>query len=114
MVVNVVDMNDNQPLFDKEEYRVTIRENIAPGTKIVQVKHVSILCDGVEQGEVDDDDVGRTFQSLSVTQAHKLLQYSCRGQRTKRTKVDDDNIAPKIDKNCQKINKPRFWKHTKY
>ena len=60
----MVDMNDNQPLFDKEEYRVTIRENIAPGTKIVQVKHVSILCDGVEQGEVDDDDVGRTFQSL--------------------------------------------------
>ena len=41
MVVNVVDMNDNQPLFDKEEYRVTIRENIAPGTKIVQVKHLS-------------------------------------------------------------------------
>ena len=102
MVVNVVDMNDNQPLFDKEEYRVTIRENIAPGTKIVQVKHVSILCDGVEQGEVDDDDVGRTFQSLSVTQAHKLLQYSCRGQRTKRTKVDDDNIAPKIDKKLSK------------
>ena len=42
MVVNVVDMNDNLPLFDKEEYRVTIRENIAPGTKIVQVKHLSI------------------------------------------------------------------------
>ena len=39
VVVNLVDMNDNLPVFDKEEYRVTIRENIAPGTKVVQVRH---------------------------------------------------------------------------
>ena len=38
VVVNLVDMNDNLPVFDKEEYRVTIRENIAPGTKVVQVR----------------------------------------------------------------------------
>ena len=37
-MVNLVDMNDNPPVFDKEEYRVTIRENIAPGTKLVQVR----------------------------------------------------------------------------
>ena len=47
-MVNLVDMNDNPPVFDKEEYRVTIRENIAPGTKLVQVR-IKI--------KVDDDNV---------------------------------------------------------
>ena len=52
VVVNIVDINDNPPVFEKEEYRhvsmdlhrvmfvflrITIRENIAPGTKVVQV-----------------------------------------------------------------------------
>ena len=46
-MVNLVDMNDNPPVFDKEEYRVTIRENIAPGTKLVQVRIKIKVDDGV-------------------------------------------------------------------
>ena len=37
VVVNLLDRNDNAPVFSLAEYRVAIRENVAPGTKILQV-----------------------------------------------------------------------------
>ena len=37
VIVNIIDVNDNSPVFDQDEYRVSIRENIPPGTKIVKV-----------------------------------------------------------------------------
>ena len=57
VVVNLVDMNDNLPVFEKEEYRVTIRENIAPGTKVVQVR---------PDFKINFNKIGRLGQGLSI------------------------------------------------
>ena len=90
VVVNLVDMNDNLPVFDKEEYRVTIRENIAPGTKVVQVRHNTRFYDNLQYtcqcddddddgdgdddfDEYDDDSVDGAFQALSVSRSDKIF-----------------------------------------
>ena len=94
VVVNLVDMNDNLPVFDKEEYRVTIRENIAPGTKVVQVRHNTRFYDNLQytcqwddddddgdgdddfdeyDDEYDDDSVDGAFQALSVSRSDKIF-----------------------------------------
>ena len=43
IVVNVKDINDNDPIFDKNSYVGSIRENSASGSKVVQVS-ISFLC----------------------------------------------------------------------
>ena len=37
VVVRVVDVNDNSPVFEREQYDVTIAENVAQMTTIAQV-----------------------------------------------------------------------------
>ena len=37
VVVNVKDRNDNSPLFVKPFYNVTLKEELPPGTPVVQV-----------------------------------------------------------------------------
>lgn len=40
VIVNVIDVNDNSPVFDAESYRATIVENSAPLTPVVKVRAV--------------------------------------------------------------------------
>ena len=93
VVVNLVDMNDNLPVFDKEEYRVTIRENIAPGTKVVQVRHKTNFADAFQYVLVS---VMMTMMILVIImmmmmmmehsrhcQSADLIQYSCWATHTK-------------------------------
>ena len=37
VTVNLVDANDNAPVFDEEKYRVDVREDVKPGTVILTV-----------------------------------------------------------------------------
>lgn len=37
--IYVVDMNDNEPYFEKSSYNVTVHEDTLPGTAIFQVRH---------------------------------------------------------------------------
>ena len=71
--MNLVDMNDNLPVFDKEEYRVTIRENIAPGTKVLQVSWRDMTTMMTEHSK--------------HCQSADLIQYLCWTPNTKRSKV---------------------------
>ncbi|PWA29239.1 hypothetical protein CCH79_00020948, partial [Gambusia affinis] len=37
LTVNVIDVNDNSPVFSKSLYKVQIRENVSPGTFVLQL-----------------------------------------------------------------------------
>ncbi|XP_048884576.1 protocadherin alpha-3-like [Brienomyrus brachyistius] len=37
IIVNVLDINDNSPIFSKPLYKVTVVENVPPGTEIIKV-----------------------------------------------------------------------------
>ena len=99
--MNLVDMNDNLPVFDKEEYRVTIRENIAPGTKVVQVSwHKTKFSDTFQYTLLSVTRVMTIMMKMMMMtmehsrhcQSADLIQHSCCAPHTKREKVDaDDN-----------------------
>jgi hypothetical protein len=36
LTVDILDVNDNPPVFEETEYRVLINDSVAPGTQIVQ------------------------------------------------------------------------------
>ena len=37
VIVNILDINDNPPVFSQQEYRISIREDVSPGSKILKV-----------------------------------------------------------------------------
>ena len=37
MTVNILDINDNPPVFDKSEYKVNVNDSVAIGTNLVTV-----------------------------------------------------------------------------
>ncbi|XP_051774534.1 protocadherin alpha-3-like isoform X12 [Ctenopharyngodon idella] len=72
IVVNVVDVNDNIPVFDKPLYKARIMENAPPGTSVVTV-HASDADEGLN-GEIiysfirsDDDNIANAFTIDSVS-----------------------------------------------
>uniref|UniRef100_A0A665ULY5 Protocadherin 2 alpha a 15 n=1 Tax=Echeneis naucrates TaxID=173247 RepID=A0A665ULY5_ECHNA len=50
ILVNVLDVNDNTPIFSKDIYSVTLTENVAVGTTVVQVNATDL--DEGQNGEV--------------------------------------------------------------
>ncbi|KAM6923459.1 protocadherin alpha-3-like [Xenentodon cancila] len=50
IIVNVLDVNDNTPIFSKDTYSVTLNENVPVGTTVIQV-NATDLDDG-QNGEV--------------------------------------------------------------
>ncbi|KAM9497101.1 protocadherin alpha-2-like isoform 3-T3 [Clarias gariepinus] len=50
VIINVVDVNDNVPVFGKSLYKARINENVSPGTPIITV-HATDLDEGVN-GEI--------------------------------------------------------------
>ncbi len=52
LIINVLDIDDNCPVFNPKEYNVTIRENLPYGAEIVQVyaKDVDTVGDKLDYG----------------------------------------------------------------
>ena len=52
LIINVLDIDDNCPVFNPKEYNVTIQENLPYKTKIVQVyaKDVDTVGDKLDYG----------------------------------------------------------------
>lgn len=41
VIIRIIDANDNSPTFGRPSYNVTVREDLAPGSTIVQVRSIS-------------------------------------------------------------------------
>ncbi|XP_071313466.1 protocadherin alpha-8-like isoform X15 [Trachinotus anak] len=63
ILVNVLDVNDNTPVFSKDIYSVTLTENAPIGTTVVQVNAT----------DLDEGPNGDVVYSFSKSVSHKLL-----------------------------------------
>ncbi|KAM3612617.1 uncharacterized protein V6R79_011341 [Siganus canaliculatus] len=63
IIVNVLDVNDNAPVFSKDGYSATINENTPVGTTVMQVNAT----------DLDDGPNGEVVYSLSNSVSHRLL-----------------------------------------
>ncbi|XP_051869376.1 protocadherin-10-like [Pristis pectinata] len=66
ILITVVDINDNPPVFDHEIYRGRIRENTLPGTLVMKVKAID-LDEGLNA------ELTYSFSKLSSARAHELF-----------------------------------------
>ncbi|XP_041800726.1 protocadherin alpha-8-like [Chelmon rostratus] len=63
ILVNVLDVNDNAPVFTKENYSVMLDENTPVGTTVLQVNAT----------DLDDSTNGEVFYSFSNSMNHDIL-----------------------------------------
>ncbi|XP_069026676.1 protocadherin alpha-3-like [Embiotoca jacksoni] len=63
IVINVLDINDNAPVFIREDYSVTLKENAPVGTKVIQVNAT----------DLDDGPNGDVVYSFSNSMNQKIL-----------------------------------------
>ncbi|XP_034740284.1 protocadherin-10-like [Etheostoma cragini] len=64
ILVNVLDVNDNAPVFSKDVYSVTLDENAPVGTTVIQVNAT----------DLDDGANGDVIYSFSNSVSHRLLK----------------------------------------
>ncbi|XP_050928279.1 protocadherin alpha-6 isoform X31 [Lates calcarifer] len=64
ILVNVLDVNDNTPVFSKDIYSVTLTENSPVGTTVVQVNAT----------DLDDGQNGKVFYSFGNSVSNKLFR----------------------------------------
>uniref|UniRef100_A0A3Q3VNJ4 Cadherin domain-containing protein n=1 Tax=Mola mola TaxID=94237 RepID=A0A3Q3VNJ4_MOLML len=63
ILVNVLDINDNAPVFSKDDYSVTLKENTPAGTTVIQVNAT----------DLDDGSNGNVVYSLSKSMDQNIL-----------------------------------------
>uniref|UniRef100_A0A3B4EYB8 Cadherin domain-containing protein n=1 Tax=Pundamilia nyererei TaxID=303518 RepID=A0A3B4EYB8_9CICH len=82
ILVNVLDINDNAPIFSKEVYSVTLNENVQVGTPIIQVNAT----------DLDDGPNGDVVYSFSNSMHQNILSIidinSLTGQLTVKGLID--------------------------
>ncbi|XP_042082910.1 protocadherin alpha-3-like [Haplochromis burtoni] len=82
ILVNVLDVNDNAPIFSKEVYSVTLNENVQVGTPIIQVNAT----------DLDDGPNGDVVYSFSNSMHQNILSIidinSLTGQLTVKGLID--------------------------
>ena len=68
LIIDVLDIDDNCPVFNPKEYNVTIEENVAPRTNITRVyaKDVDTVGGNLDYG-IRSGNIGNTFLILSDT-----------------------------------------------
>jgi hypothetical protein len=74
LIINVLDIDDNCPVFNPKEYNVTIQENLLYGTKIVQVyaTDVDTVGDKLDYG-IRSTNIGpNTFSIDSISGKYML------------------------------------------
>ncbi|XP_035768929.1 protocadherin alpha-3-like, partial [Neolamprologus brichardi] len=82
ILVNVLDVNDNAPIFSKDVYSVTLNENVQVGTPIIQVNAT----------DLDDGPNGNVVYSFSNSMHQNILSIidinSLTGQLTVKGLID--------------------------
>ncbi|XP_068182499.1 protocadherin alpha-3-like [Antennarius striatus] len=64
ILVKVLDVNDNAPIFSKYDHSVMLNENIAVGTKVIQINAI----------DLDDGPNGDVVYSLSNSMSNRILK----------------------------------------
>lgn len=105
MEITVLDVNDNSPFFDKAEYEVSVSENAAVGSTLIEFTVVDY--DGGKNGKfnvtISETSFGSTFAVDKITESTfgltllKPLNYEVRSNH-EFTVIGKDFGTPKLEK----------------
>ncbi|XP_061581276.1 protocadherin alpha-8-like isoform X28 [Cololabis saira] len=102
IIVNVLDVNDNTPIFSKDTYSVTLNENVPVGTKVIQVNASDL--DDAQNGEIvysfGNSVSSRLFNVFDINQStgqitvKGIVDYEQKDKYEIEIQASDKGLAP--------------------